>query len=342
MDAPHRRFNPLTGQWVLVSAGRTTRPWQGQQEQLPREASLPHDPDCYLCPGNLRASGDRNPQYEATFVFDNDFAALRPDTPDASEQPHRLLRAHAQPGVCRVLCFAPRHDLTLAQMALEEVAVVVDLWAQQAAALADYAWVQIFENRGAAMGASNPHPHGQVWASAAVPNVPANEDRHQAAYLDEHGTPLLVDYVSLESERAERVVVGGDHWVAVVPYWAVWPFETLLLPRDHVTRLPDLTADQRRDLAAVLRALLIRYDNLFEHPFPYSMGWHAAPNNATGDAHWQLHGHIYPPLLRSPTVRKFLVGYEMLGEEQRDLTAEDAAARLRALPDVHYTVRHGR
>jgi UDPglucose--hexose-1-phosphate uridylyltransferase len=333
LDHPHRRRNPLTGRWVLVAAGRTRRPWQGQEERPPPEVRPRYDPDCYLCPGNARAGGERNPSYAETFVFTNDFAALRPDTPAGEVAPHPLLQAHTQPGTCRVLCFSPRHDLTLARMSVEQVRTVVDLWAGQVAELAaDYRWVQVFENRGESMGASNPHPHGQVWASAVLPDEPAAEDHAQRTHLRETGRPLLVDYAELEAADGTRVVVANEHWLAVVPFWAVWPFETLVLPRRPTARLPDLDDEQRDALAALLLDLLARCDNLFSHPFPYSMGWHGAP--AGDGSNWQLHAHVYPPLLRSATVRKFMVGYEMLADVQRDLTPEEAAERLRAQPST--------
>jgi UDPglucose--hexose-1-phosphate uridylyltransferase len=339
-DEPHRRYNPLSGRWVLVSAGRTKRPWQGQQESTPREDRLRYDPDCYLCPGNERAGGERNPDYQDTFVFTNDFAALRPETPREEVRPHRLLRAHTQPGTCRVLCFHPRHDLTLAEMETMDVRRVVDLWAEQVDELSQrFPWVQVFENRGEAMGASNPHPHGQLWASQVLPDEPSAEDRQQRRYADDHGTRLLVDYAELEAREAERIVVRNDDWLAVVPFWAVWPFETLIMPRRPVTRLPDLEDGERTSLAELLRGVFIRCDNLFEHPFPYSMGWHGAPGNSGDEGHWQLHAHCYPPLLRSATVRKFLVGYEMLADVQRDLTPEEAAERLREQPAVHHRHR---
>ena len=336
---PHRRFNPLTGRWVLVSAERTKRPWQGGVEDAQTERRPPYDPECYLCPGNERASGERNPDYDSTYVFTNDYPALRPDVPEGEEAPHPLLRAAAQPGTSRVLCFSPRHDLTLAMMSPAEIRPVVDLWAQQVKELSrDYGWVQLFENRGDAMGASNPHPHGQLWATRTIPDEPAAEDARQRAWLDEHGRPLLVEYAELESERAERVVVENDDWVVVVPFWAVWPFETLLLPRAPVQRLPDLPGAARDSLAQVLNALLVRYDNLFGISFPYSMGWHGAPGGTAGAhaEHWQLHAHFYPPLLRSATVRKFMVGYEMLADAQRDLSVEQAADRLRQQSSTHW------
>jgi UDPglucose--hexose-1-phosphate uridylyltransferase len=339
-DHPHRRLNPLTGQYVLVSPHRTKRPWQGQQEKLPPPDKPTYDPKCYLCPNNERANGEHNPDYAETFVFTNDFAALLPDTPDDIPDDHPLLRADPVRGTSRVLCFSPRHDLTLPEMPVETIRTVVELWADQTTELgAMYQWVQVFQNKGSAMGASNPHPHGQVWAESVLPNEVYVEDVNQRAYYENTGTSLLVEYARVESERGERVVVENDEWVAVVPFWAVWPFETLLMPRRHVLRLPDLTPTERDGLAAILKRLLTRYDNLFETEFPYSMGWHGAPFNDADNTHWGLHAHFYPPLLRSATVRKFMVGYEMLGEAQRDLTAEQAAARLAALPDVHYRGR---
>lgn len=337
---PHRRYNPLRGEWVLVSAGRTRRPWQGQSERRPHARRPAYDPECALCPGNSRAGGRRNPDYAGTFVFTNDYPALRPGTADRRAAPHPLLRTRTERGTCRVLCFSPRHDLTLAVMTVSQVRAVAELWLQQLTDLAPrYRWVQLFENRGEAMGASNPHPHGQVWATAAVPSEPAREDATQRAHQEHHGRPLLLDYGDLEHRAGDRVVIANASWMVVVPFWAVWPFETLVLPRRHVTRLTDVSEDELGLLAALLQALFTRYDNLFETPFPYSMGWHNAPGWGQDQAHWQLHAHVYPPLLRSATVRKFMVGYELLAEAQRDLTAEDAAARLRAVDGRHYLRR---
>ncbi len=337
-EHPHRRYNQLTGEWVLVSPHRTKRPWQGQVEKPPLEERPSYDPTCYLCPGNKRAGDNRNPQYESTFVFTNDFAALLPQTPDAGETPHPMLRASAVRGTSRVICFSPRHDLTLPEMPTQDIRTVIDVWAEQSSELGEtYRWVQVFENKGAIMGCSNPHPHGQIWAGSALPNEPAKEDRQQRAYFEKRGKPLLLDYATLEAEQGDRIVVENDDWLAAVPYWAVWPFEILLMPRRrHIFRLPDLNDRERTALADILKRLLTKYDNLFEVSFPYSMGWHGAPFDDADPAHWQLHAHFYPPLLRSATVKKFMVGYELLAEAQRDLTAEQAAARLRTLSEMHY------
>jgi UDPglucose--hexose-1-phosphate uridylyltransferase len=337
---PHRRFNPLTGEWVLVSPHRTKRPWRGQVEKRPPDEKPSYDPDCYLCPRNERAGGACNPNYTSTFVFTNDFQALLPNTPSSKDASHPLLFFQDISGTCRVICFSPRHDLTLPEMELVDIRKVVDVWSEQVVELgANYPWVQIFENKGAMMGASNPHPHGQIWASDQLPTEPAKEDAQQLRYYDETGEVLLVNYADLEMDLQERIVFVSQHWLVMVPYWANWPFETLLLPRTHVPCLPNLNNEQRDDLAIILKTLLIKYDNLFETSFPYSMGWHGAPVSEKSNNHWQLHAHFYPPLLRSATVKKFMVGYEMLAEPQRDLTPEQAAQRLRDLPDIHYKER---
>jgi UDPglucose--hexose-1-phosphate uridylyltransferase len=338
-EHPHRRRNLLTGDWVLVSPHRTKRPWQGQVEKRPPEERPSYDPTCYLCPGNERAGGLHNPDYESTFVFTNDFAALLPDTPNQDVTQGRFFQTEAETGTSRVICFSPRHDLTLAEMDLHEIRQVVDVWAEQIQELGsqpDISYVQLFENRGAMMGSSNPHPHGQLWANHRVPTEPAKEDHHQRAYFAEYNSPLLVDYLAAELAEEERIIIQNDSWVALVPYWAVWPFETLLLPRRPVRELPALADHERDDLGAILKRLLTRYDNLFETSFPYSMGWHGQPTDGGDYPHWQLHAHFYPPLLRSATVKKFMVGYELLATPQRDITAEQAADRLRQQSEVHY------
>lgn len=324
----HRRYNPLENRWVLVAPHRTQRPWEGAKEPVATESLPAYDPGCYLCPGNERASGAINPDYTDTFVFTNDFPALVPDVGHFAAE-RGLLRAETEPGTSRVLCFSPRHDLALAGMSIDTVVGVIDLWADQTEQLGDtYQWVQVFENRGVAMGASNPHPHGQIWAGRALPAIPAREHRAQRDYFADHGRTLLSDYLRQELEDGSRIVIRRDHFTALVPFWAVWPFETILIPSRPAARLPELDPVERRDLAELLTGLLAAYDGLFDTPFPYSMGWHGAPYGAATEG-WQFHGHVLPPLLRSATVRKFMVGYELLAGPQRDLTAESAAERLR-------------
>ena len=340
-DQSHRRRNPLDGRWVLVSPQRGRRPWQGRQEPADDAVRAAYDPGCYLCAGNARVTGARNPQYTGTYVFDNDFAALmrQVDAP-AAAPPDALFCAMPARGTSRVICYSPDHGKTLPELPLQALQEVVDTWCAQSAELgAEFPWVQVFENKGELMGCSNPHPHGQIWCCGFVPTEVAIEDQFQRAYFEAHGRALLADYAQREIDSGERVVVQTRHWLAVVPYWATWPFETLLVPLPAVQRLPQLDAALRADLALALQLLTSRYDNLFQCSFPYSMGWHGAPFDAQDPRpwpHWQLHAHFYPPLLRSATVRKFMVGFEMLAEAQRDLTAEQAAARLRAVSDRHY------
>jgi UDPglucose--hexose-1-phosphate uridylyltransferase len=330
-NASHRRLNPLTGEWVLVSPHRALRPWQGRRERHAATPALAHDPSCYLCPGNLRANGARNPDYSHTFVFDNDFPALRADAPTKGEG-DGLIVAEGETGMCRVLCFSPRHDLTLAGMTIAEIERVVDIWVEETITLGglpDIASVQIFENRGEMMGASNPHPHGQVWATRHLPNELEKETLRQGEYLVRHGRPLLVDYLERELELGERVVFANDDFCVLVPFWAIWPFETMILPRRRVGGFDEMRPDEKASLAAALSELTRRYDRLFDAPFPYSMGFHQKPTDGALHLEWQMHAHFYPPLLRSATIRKFMVGFEMLGSPQRDLTPEAAAERLR-------------
>ena len=329
---PHRRYNPLSGEWVLISAQRTQRPWRGGVESSASSAigGSEHDPDCFLCPRNRRAGGELNPNYPDTFTFTNDYPALIPVETPPAESTLALFTAQEASGTCRVMCFSPNHSLSLGQLDTAAVRSVVDMWAQQTEELgSEYQWVQVFENRGEAMGASSPHPHGQVWASSSLPTHAAREDMHQKSYQETESSSLLVDYAAAESIESTRVILENDHWLACVPYWATWPFETMILPKRRVLRMPELATEERNALAEVLKRLLTQYDNLFDTPFPYSMGWHGAPFDGRPNDHWQLHAHLYPPLLRSASVRKFMVGYELLAESQRDITPEQAARQLR-------------
>jgi UDPglucose--hexose-1-phosphate uridylyltransferase len=332
----HRRFNALTGAWVLVSPQRTARPWQGEVSRPQNTSEPAYDPHCYLCPGNERAGGIRNPAYGGTFVFDNDFAALKPNVEGQrlDLESKGLLVAEPEAGVCRVLCFSPRHDLTLSTMDVAGIESVVSRWTEQFRELGDSEpinYVQIFENRGAMMGASNPHPHGQTWATSSIPEAPVKELLSQQNYRKSHARCLLCDYVALEERQAQRLVCANDNFVVVVPFWAVWPFEILLCSRRHLPNLLEFVPDEVRSLSAILKQVTSTYDKLFAVPFPYSMGFHQAPTDNRDHAEWHFHGHFYPPLLRSATVRKFMVGFELLGTPQRDITPETAAGRLRAL-----------
>ncbi|UXH80591.1 UDP-glucose--hexose-1-phosphate uridylyltransferase [Roseateles amylovorans] len=345
----HRRYNPLAGRWVLVSPQRSLRPWQGQTESPDTALRPSHDPSCYLCAGNTRINGEQNPDYTGTFVFDNDFAALMADVPapdaagtGAPEGADGLFEAMPARGTSRVICFSPDHSRSLPELDEAALRQVVQTWCDQSEELGrQWRWVQVFENKGAMMGCSNPHPHGQIWACDFLPELPNREDQQQRDWLATRGEPMLLALARAEAASGERVVVQNDDWLAIVPYWAEWPFETLLLPRFPVQRLEQMTESQRARLADALRELTTRYDNLFQCSFPYSMGWHGAPSgpDAPDGAHWQLHAHFHPPLLRSATVRKFMVGFELLAESQRDLTPEQAAARLREQSTVHYRQR---
>ena len=338
-DSPHRRYNPLTGESVLVSPHRAKRPWQGQVEKSSLENLPQYDPTCYLCPRNERAGGLTNPDYRSTFAFDNDFAALLPDEVPAPASDHPLLASVSERGLCRVVCFSPRHDLTLPELDLPDVENVITTWTEQSVDLSkkDFIkYVQVFENKGAVMGCSNPHPHSQVWATEHIPNEPAKELERQKNYYNQNNRTLLSDYLAEEHKRNERILFANDHFTALVPYWAVWPFETMLIAHRNVSYLSDLTANEVSALAEIMKRVTTRYDNLFEVSFPYSMGFHQAPCDNQPHPEWTLHTHFYPPLLRSATVRKFMVGYEMLAMPQRDITPETAAERLKSLSDIHY------
>lgn len=330
---PHRRLNLLTGEWVVVSPHRTERPWQGQTDKVPAEPVPQYDPNCYLCPGNQRAGGARNPEYTSTFVFDNDYPALLPKTSAAEVRVDDVIVAQPERGICRVACFSPRHDLTLASMAQGEIAKVIQLWREQFDELGakDFIrYVQVFENRGIMMGASNPHPHCQIWATESIPNEAAREHASLKSYAEKHDNCLLCDYARRE-RGGERVVWQNASFTAVVPFWAVWPFEILVVSQRHTSDLTQLATDEVSDLAGMLQKITRCYDRLFQTPFPYSMGFHQRPSDRQSHPYCHLHAHFYPPLLRSAEVRKFMVGFEMLGSPQRDITPESAAARLRQL-----------
>ena len=347
-EHPHRRRNALTGDWVLVSPHRADRPWQGQTEEALSEERPRYDPDCYLCPGNARAGDAQNPDYEETFVFTNDFSALKLDTPEGRWNASKngagengLFAAQSEKGICRVICYTPRHDVTLAEMPAEDIRPVVDLWSEEYEQLGSYEhinYVQIFENKGQMMGCSNPHPHGQIWAQETVPNEPRKETAQQTEHYEHAGRTLLTDYLAAEQDENERIVCQNDSFVALVPFWAVWPYETLVVSRRPVPSVLELSSEERDDLARLLQRLTTKYDNLFSTSFPYSAGLHQAPTDGQAHPEWHFHMHFYPPLLRSATVKKFMVGYEMLGTPQRDFTPEMSAETLAGLSATHYTL----
>jgi UDPglucose--hexose-1-phosphate uridylyltransferase len=336
---PHRRYNPLNGEWILVSPHRAKRPWRGKEESLPPARRPSYDPTCYLCPGNERAGGMRNPVYGETFVFTNDFSALAQETPSEEWRTDDLTVARGEPGICRVICFSPRHDLTLAEMEVAEITRVVEIWKEEFQSLGRLPrvnHVQIFENKGELMGCSNGHPHGQIWAQESLPVEPAKEAEQQKNYRQLHGSCLLCDYLASEMARGERVVFQNERFVVLVPFWAIWPYETMILSRRHCGSLAEFEGRESAQLAAAVKDITVRYDNLFRTSFPYSSGLHQAPTDGSAHPEWHLHMHFYPPLLRSATVKKFMVGYEMLANPQRDITPEASAAHLKEQPSVHY------
>jgi UDPglucose--hexose-1-phosphate uridylyltransferase len=339
-DFPHRRFNPLLGEWVLVSPHRTKRPWQGKIEQIRRNKIPEYDASCYLCPGNKRAGGDFNPMYENTFVFVNDFSALLPEVPSENTADGGLLVAKSERGVCKVICFSPKHNLTFSLMTAAEIRRVVDVWREQYLELGSFNfinYVQIFENRGEMMGCSNQHPHGQIWANESIPTQSAIEGLKQKEYMEKNNSCLLCDYIAMEKNMQARILLENKSFIALVPFWAIWPFETMILPKMHLADIGMLSEQNRVDLADIMNLLAIRYDNLFETDFPYSMGIHQAPTDKKPHGEWHFHLHYFPPLLRSATIKKFMVGYEMLAMPQRDFTAEECARRLRVCADVHFS-----
>ncbi|WP_318840746.1 UDP-glucose--hexose-1-phosphate uridylyltransferase [Reichenbachiella ulvae] len=334
----HRRWNALTGEWVQVSPHRSKRPWQGQVEKLEQERRPAHDPNCYLCAGNERVGGEINPDYKDTFVFTNDFAALQGDIPSGGEN-NGLLKSKSERGICKVICFSPRHDLTIPEMDVDAIAKVIDLWVEQCEEIGkmDYVnHIQIFENKGSVMGCSNPHPHGQIWAQESIPVEPMKKQFQQEKYRLDHGGDLLEDYIKQELESKERVLFENEHMVVLIPYWAVWPFEAMILPKKRMAYITGMNDAEKQAFAEAYQHLTIKYDNLFETSFPYSAGIHQAPYDNREHPEWHWHMSFYPPLLRSATVKKFMVGYEMFANPQRDITAESAAQRLRELSDVHY------
>lgn len=336
---PHRRFNALTGEWILVSPQRTNRPWQGSVEEAPKEKIPPYDPKCYLCPGNERTDRAKNPKYKKTFVFTNDFSALLEDTPTQSLEEKNLFKTNTERGKCKVICFSPRHDLTLALMENADIKEVIDVWINQCKESEDedsINYVQIFENRGAMMGCSNPHPHGQIWSSETVPVFPVLEGLRQKEYYERYSCCLLCNYLALELGKRERIVFENNSFVCLVPFWALWPFEVMILSKAHLTCIADMDEQHRFDFADAIRRIGIRYDNLFTTSFPYSMGIHQKPTDGRAHTEWHFHLHYLPPLLRSATIKKFMVGYELLAMPQRDITAEHSAQRLRDCSEIHY------
>ena len=341
-EHPHRRYNPLTGEWLLVSPHRAKRPWQGQFEKRQEEKLPEYDPECYLCPGNIRAGGVKNPGYRDTFVFVNDFSSLKSEAPDGKYKDDEIFNAESEKGLCRVICFSPKHNLTLPEMSTDTIKKVVDVWQKEYIEIGglDFInYVQIFENKGSVMGCSNPHPHGQIWAQSSIPVEPSKECFHQKKFYDRNKKSLLSVYLEKELHKRERVIIENDNFVTVAPFWGIWPYETLIISKRHFQNISFMSEEEKFSFAEMLQKLTIIYDNLFEVSFPYSAGIHQSPTDGEDHPEWHFHMHFYPPLLRSATIKKFMVGYEMLGNPQRDITPEISTKQLRELPKVHYKKR---
>lgn len=341
IENSHRRFNPLRGEWILVSPNRTQRPWQGKIEHHQLIDKKEYDENCYLCPGNTRANNHSNPEYKSTFTFDNDFSSITPDS-EGSENKYDLLKAKSEKGICRVVCFSPKHNVSLAELSVQEIEDVIFVWQNEYRTLGEKSFinhVQIFENKGEIMGCSNPHPHGQIWAQESIPNEILKEQKNQFNYLSKNQKTLLEDYLHIEINEAERIVCQNDSFVLLVPFWAVWPFETMIIPKRAINNILLFTKNERKDFADIIKIATVKYDNIFETSFPYSAGIHQSPTDGIEHEEWHLHMHFYPPLLRSATIKKFMVGYELLAEPQRDITPERSAEILRQANSVHYLLR---
>jgi UDPglucose--hexose-1-phosphate uridylyltransferase len=332
-DYSHKRYNILTGEWVLVSPHRAKRPWQGQNEAVSDEQLSAYDSTCYLCAGNTRINGEQNPNYKDVFIFTNDFAALQKNSPKFLVN-EGLFKAESEQGICKVVCFSPDHSKSLADMAVEDINKVVKAWQQEYVSLGlldNINYVQIFENKGAVMGCSNPHPHGQIWSQSTLPNEVYKKDKHQKAYYNENKGSLLGNYLKQELRANDRIIYQNDDFVVLIPFWAVWPFETMIIPKRHHRHIAEISEKESLTFADAISKITKAYDQLFLCSFPYSSGIHQAPTNGESNKHWHWHMSFYPPLLRSATVKKFMVGYEMFGSPQRDITAEQAADRLKDL-----------